>query len=153
MGNVKSRQEPQVIGKICLYIFLGLSAGLPGSLYGYGPCDADREKLCESQTHKETEQNCLHRHKAKTSPQCQEFLKTQEPQWQKLTQSWSKVLDTCKKELGTHCKEISGAVDKKFENMKEAQVCLMVARDELGETCKKEINRHIGEFQPHIQPL
>jgi hypothetical protein len=37
--------------------------------------------------------------------------------------------------------------------MKETQVCLMVARDELGEICKKEINRHIGEFQPNIQPL
>jgi len=121
----------------------------------YGPCDKDAEKLCGDLGHKETLKNCLHRVQSKTSPECQAFLKSQDGNWQKLTASWAKVQNACKQEISTHCKEtvLSAEEGGAFKNMKDQQVCLMVNKEKLQPACKTDINRHIAEFQPNLNPL
>jgi hypothetical protein len=134
---------------------LGLFALNLKSAKAYGPCDQDGEKLCGDLGHKETLKNCLHRLQSKTSPECQAFLKSQEGNWQKITASWSKVLDGCKQEINSFCKEtlVSSDESGQFKNMKDVQVCLMVQKEKIQKTCKNEMNRHIKEFQPNLNTL
>lgn len=124
-------------------------------ILAYGPCDKDAEKLCSDLGHKETLKNCLHRLKNKTSSECQSFLQSQEGSWQKLTGSWSKVLEVCKREFNDLCKEtlVMEGGEGAFKNMKDQQVCLMAHREKLQPQCKSEINRHIKEYQPNLNTL
>ncbi|MFY7928118.1 MAG: hypothetical protein ACOVS5_04535 [Oligoflexus sp.] len=132
-----------LISAVCLLLSLRAAA--------YGPCDADKEKLCESKDfHGETEKNCLHFNIEQVSnPQCKEFLKINEAEWKKSIESFATVQQECAEELKSTCPEVKA--DER--RLKAKQTCLMSNREKLGESCKREINRHIREFQSHLREI
>jgi hypothetical protein len=64
--------------------------------------------------------------------------------------SWDKVKVACQKELDKECADVKVKAD---EPVKALQVCLMMVSEKLGSDCKKDMNRHIKEFQPNIREI
>jgi len=62
--------------------------------------------------------------------------------------SFSQVRARCASEIEKFCKDVECP-----KLMKPTQVCLMMVDKEIGKDCKKEINRHIDEYQPYIKVL
>jgi hypothetical protein len=116
----------------------------------YGPCDEDTEKLCANDTHQETVKACLHKKVDQLSPDCKKFVQSKESDWQKVLDSWATVKSACKSELAKNCKDY---LDQDDEKMKGTQVCLMTEAKSLSAECKKELNRHIHDFQPGIKEV
>jgi hypothetical protein len=127
------------------FLLLSFEAG------AYGPCDADKDKLCEHKDfHGETEKNCLHFNIDQVSnPQCKEFLKLNEPDWKLVVESFAQVRQQCAKELESACTEVKDAERR----LKAQQTCLMSNREKLSGSCKEEINRHIREHQSHLREI
>jgi hypothetical protein len=132
---------------ILITLALGLSSG---SLLAYGPFDEDVQKLCKGEFHQETERTCLHKKVEQLSPECKAFVKGKEDSWKKSMTSWDKVKVACQKEIDKECAEVKTKAD---EPIKALQVCLMMVSENLGSECKKDMNRHIKEFQPNIREL
>jgi hypothetical protein len=116
----------------------------------YGPCDADEEKFCAAYTHQETTQACLHKKVEQLSPDCQTYVRSREAEWKKTVKSWEQVKKACTADLNKHCQQ---QLKDEDEKIKALQVCLMSEGQSLEPACKKELNRHIGEFQPGIKPV
>ena len=133
-----------------VWIFSWTLSGLATTGFAYGPCDEDVQKLCTGAFHRETEQTCLHKQIDKLSPDCKMFVKTREDEWKKTMTSWDKVKAACSKEIDKECAEVKSQAD---EPVKALQVCLMMESEKLSAPCKKEINRHIKEFQPNIRAI
>jgi hypothetical protein len=132
-------------------LFIMLALGLSsGSLLAYGPCDDDVQKLCKGEFHQETERTCLHKKIEQLSPECKNFVKSKEDSWKKMLASWDKVKGACQKEIEKECADVKTKAD---EPIKALQVCLMMTGETLGSDCKKDINRHIKEFQPNIREI
>ncbi len=131
--------------------FITMALGLvsPG-LLAYGPCDEDVQKLCKGEFHQETERTCLHKKVEVLSAECKAFVKGKEDSWKKSMTSWDKVKVACQKEIDKDCAEIKAKSD---DAVKALQVCLMMASENLGGDCKKDMNRHIKEFQPGIREV
>lgn len=125
-----------------------LGLGLAVSANAYGPCDEDEAKLCDASTHAETIKACLHKNVDRLSPECQAFVKSKDAEWQKTLKSWSQVQKVCDSEAQKHCGD-----EVKRDQIKAVQVCLMAEAASLSPGCKKELNRHIREYQPTIKPL
>lgn len=119
--------------------------------FAYGPCDADATKLCESDDfHGETEKNCLHYSKDQVQDTaCKEFLNREEGNWKKTLESFQAVKAQCKSEMEKSCPEVAG-VERR---LKAQQTCLMSTAEKLGTECKKELNRHIREFQSNLREI
>ncbi len=132
-------------------ILITLALGLVSTgLLGYGPCDEDVQKLCKVDFHQETERTCLHKKVEQLSAECKAFVKGKEDSWKKSMTSWDKVKVACQKEIDKDCAEIKAKSD---DPVKALQVCLMMASENLGGDCKKDMNRHINEFQPGIREI
>ena len=125
-----------------------ISLSLCHAAQAYGPCDEDEAKLCDSNTHAETVKACLHKNVERLTAECKAFVKSKEADWQKTINSWSLVKKSCASEVQKQCSE-----EAKMEQMKALQVCLMAEAESLSAACKKDLNRHIREFQPSIKPL
>jgi len=130
---------------------ISLAFGLSSSsLLAYGPCDEDVQKLCKDEFHQETERTCLHKKVEQLSADCKAFVKGKEDSWKKTMTSWDKVKSACQKEIEKDCAEVKAKAD---EPIKALQVCLMMVSENLGSECKKDVNRHIKEFQPNIREI
>lgn len=123
---------------------------MSGSLLAYGPCDEDVQKLCNGEFHGETERTCLHKKVEQLSPDCKAFVKSKEDSWKKTMTSWDKVKVTCQKEIDKECADVKAKAE---ESVKALQVCLMMVSEKLSSDCKKDMNRHIKEFQPNIREI
>jgi hypothetical protein len=123
---------------------------LSARVFAYGPCDEDVQKLCKGEFHQETERTCLHKKVEQLSAECKAFVKGKEDSWKKTMTSWDKVKVACQKEIDKECAEVKAKAD---EAIKALQVCLMMVSENLGTECKKDMNRHIKEFQPGIREI
>ncbi|HET9235801.1 MAG TPA: hypothetical protein VFO10_01040 [Oligoflexus sp.] len=133
-----------------------LSLGLISTgLHAYGPCDEDVQKLCTGEFHQETERTCLHKKVEQLSAECKAFVKSKEDSWKKIMTSWDKVKVACQKEIDKECADVKvkAGEPKADEPVKALQVCLMMVSENLGGDCKKDMNRHIKEFQPNIREI
>lgn len=123
---------------------------LSARVLAYGPCDEDVQKLCKGEFHQETERTCLHKKIDQLSAECKAFVKGKEDSWKKTMTSWDKVKVACQKEIDKECAEVKAKAD---EAIKALQVCLMMVSENLGTECKKDMNRHIKEYQPGIREI
>jgi hypothetical protein len=130
---------------------ISLTLGLMSTgLLAYGPCDEDVQKLCTGEFHQETERTCLHKKVEQLSADCKAYVKSKEDSWKKTMTSWDKVKVACQKEIDKECADVKVKAD---EPVKALQVCLMMESEKLGSDCKKDMNRHIKEFQPNIREI
>lgn len=118
--------------------------------YAYGPCDQDVQKLCIGAFHQETERTCLHKKIEELSAECKVYVKSKDEDWKKSMASWDKVKVACSKEIDQHCADVKAKTE---EPIKALQVCLMTESEKLSAPCKKDVNRHIKEFQPNIREI
>lgn len=123
---------------------------LAGTAFAYGPCDEDVQKLCNGEFHQETERTCLHKKVDQLSPDCKAFVKSKEDSFKKTMTSWDKVKVACQKDIEQICADVKARAD---DPVKALQVCLMMDSEKLSADCKKDINRHIKEFQPNIREI
>ena len=116
---------------------------------GYGTpsshCEKDQQELCKSS--EETKTNCLQTNydKIKSAP-CKKELDETRSNWQKKTASFEKVQKQCEADGKKFCPEDS-------KTRKNLKVCIMMNSDKITANCKTELNRHIKEFLPGINPL
>lgn len=130
---------------------IALALGLAATrVLAYGPCDEDVQKLCNGAWHQETERTCLHKKIEQLSPECKAFVKSKEDGWKQTMASWDKAKTACQKEINQECSEVKAKAE---EPIKALQVCLMTVSEKLSANCKKEMNRHIKEYQPNIREI
>ncbi len=130
---------------VALLSFFGHSQG-----YAYGPCDQDVQKLCTGAFHQETERTCLHKKIEELSAECKSYVKSKEVEWKRSMDSWDAVKIACSKDIDQECAEVKAKAE---EAIKALQVCLMTVSEKLSAPCKKDVNRHIKEFQPNIREI
>jgi hypothetical protein len=145
-GNGSLVMEP-FMKNFLITLTLGL---MSTSLLAYGPCDEDVQKLCTGEFHQETERTCLHKKVEQLSAECRAFVKSKEDSWKNTMTSWDKVKVACQKEINKECADVKAKAD---DPVKALQVCLMMESEKLSSDCKKDMNRHIKEFQPNIREI
>jgi|GEM_PF-3036649 len=139
-----------MLTKLLTFLTSGYLSFGASILWAYGPCDEDVQKLCTGEFHQETARTCLHKKVEQLSPECKSFVKSKEESFKKTTASWDKVKSACTSEIDKDCADVKAKAD---ELIKAMQVCLMTVSEKLSADCKKDMNRHIKEFQPNIREI